>query len=111
VKHLADVDQSWFVETFAGQPPAFPLWREDDPRAVWRIEPNETTEEILDLYRQVCERSRAVLAGASPEDHARTRGKEQYTLRWILVHMIEETARHNGHADILREMIDGATGE
>jgi uncharacterized damage-inducible protein DinB len=113
VKHLADVEQSWFVEVFAGEPPEFPLWRDDDPGATWRIEPDETTERILDVYRRVCDRCRAIVAAASPEDVAAAPrpGAEGLTLRWILVHMVEETARHNGHADIIREAIDGATGE
>jgi uncharacterized damage-inducible protein DinB len=113
VKHLADVEQSWFVEVFAGEPPEFPLWREDDPGATWRIEPHETTEQIIDVYRRVCARCRAIVASASPEDLAAAprEGAEGLTLRWILVHMLEETARHNGHADIIREAIDGATGE
>jgi uncharacterized damage-inducible protein DinB len=110
VKHLADVEQSWFVEVFAGQDPRFPLWNEDDPGATWRIEPDETTRQILDLYREVCDDARKAVAGASLDEVARkARGGE--TLRWIMLHMIEETARHNGHADILREMIDGQTGE
>jgi uncharacterized damage-inducible protein DinB len=113
VKHLADVEQSWFVEVFAGEPPEFPLWREDDPAAVWRIEPDETTAWVLDVYRRVCERCRAIVAAASAEDLAAAprAGAEGLTLRWILVHMVEETARHNGHADIIREAIDGAVGE
>jgi uncharacterized damage-inducible protein DinB len=110
VKHLADVEQSWFVERFAGKEPRFPLWREEDPAATWRIEPDETTQQIVDLYRAVCDDSRDAIEGASLDDvAAQARGGE--TLRWIILHMIEETARHNGHADILREMVDGQTGE
>jgi len=113
VKHLADVEQSWFVEVFAGEAPEFPLWRDDDPGATWRIEPDESTEHILDIYRRVCERCRDIVAGAATEDvvGAPRPGAEHMTLRWVLVHMIEETARHNGHADIIREAIDGAVGE
>lgn len=110
VKHLADVEQSWFVERFAGQEPRFALWREEDPGATWRIEPDETTEQILDLYRAVCDDSRKAVAGASLDDVA-AQAQDGETLRWIMLHMIEETARHNGHADIMREMIDGQTGE
>jgi uncharacterized damage-inducible protein DinB len=110
VKHLADVEQSWFVEVFAGREPRYPLWREEDPGATWRIEPHESTQQIMDLYRAVCEDSRKAIAGASLDDVAK-KARDGETLRWITLHMIEETARHNGHADILREMIDGQTGE
>jgi hypothetical protein len=64
----------------------------------------------LAAYVAARARSRAITAAASLDDLARSPGRE-CTLRWIMVHMIEETARHNGHADILRELIDGATGE
>ena len=111
VKDLADVEQSWFVEVFAGGKPRFDLWRDDDPGATWRIEPNESTKQILDLYREVSEDSKKAIAGASLDDLAKQHRQGDTSLRWIMVHMIEETARHNGHADILREMIDGQTGE
>jgi uncharacterized damage-inducible protein DinB len=110
VKHLADVEQSWFVERFAGREPRIQLWREDDPGATWRIEPDETTPQILDLYRAACEDSRKAVEGTSPDDVAKQAQRGE-TLRWIMSHMIQETARHNGHADILREMIDGQTGK
>ena len=72
-------------------------------------------ETILALYHSETERSRAIVAAAELDDQARRPhtptpdGKQ--TLRWIMLHMIEETARHNGHADLMREAIDGATGE
>jgi uncharacterized damage-inducible protein DinB len=110
VKHLADVEQSWFVERFAGEEPILPLWKQDDPGATWRIEPHETTDHILGLYRAACENSRKATVGASLDGVAK-QARAGETLRWIMFHMIEETARHNGHADIFREMIDGQTGE
>jgi uncharacterized damage-inducible protein DinB len=109
VKHLAYVEQWWFRRVFADEDVKFP-WTEDDPDADWRIEPDEATSQIVDLYRYSCALSREITAAAFPEDKARN-PKFEGTMRWILVHMIEETARHNGHADILREMIDGVTGE
>jgi len=108
VKHSAFVERSWFQHVFLGEDVPFP-WREGDPDADWRIEPGETTEEIVGLYRSEVERSRAIVAGCAWEAPAR-RG-EGRTLGWILTHMVEEVARHCGHADILREALDGATGE
>jgi uncharacterized damage-inducible protein DinB len=112
VKHLAYVERSWFQRVWAGQEVSFP-WTQDDPDADWRIEPDETTEDILALYDGECDRSRQIVAAASALDEAvvHPRWKEAVSRRWILTHMIEETARHVGHADILREQIDGVVGE
>ena len=109
VKHLAYAERWWFQEVFANQSPDFPM-EENDPAAEFRIETDETTDSILELYRAECAKSRAIVATAQPDDVAH-HPKSERSLRWILVHMIEETARHNGHADILREQIDGVTGE
>jgi uncharacterized damage-inducible protein DinB len=110
VKHLAYVERWWFQEVWAGQPATYPF-SETDPDADWRIEPDETTEGVLGLYRGECARSREIVAAAPSLDEVAHHPRRKLTRRWILVHMIEETARHNGHADILREQLDGATGE
>ncbi len=110
IKHLAHVERWWFHSVFADQDIAFP-WTDADPDADWRIEPGETAQDMLDLYRAAVEQSRRIVSTAHLDDHARKPGREEYTLRWIVVHMIEETARHNGHADIMRELSDGSTGE
>jgi uncharacterized damage-inducible protein DinB len=114
VKHLAWVEIWWFQITFAGHVVEEP-WTEDDPDADFRIEPSETTREIVDFYLAQCATNRSIVAEAdsldAPALKAIRAGSFTATLRWILNHMIEETARHNGHADILREMIDGVTGE
>jgi uncharacterized damage-inducible protein DinB len=112
VKHLAYVERSWFQRVWAGQEVSFP-WTKEDPDADWRIEPTETTQDVLALYHGECDRSREIVAAASSLDQAvvHPRWNEAVSRRWILTHMIEETARHVGHADILREQIDGAVGE
>jgi uncharacterized damage-inducible protein DinB len=110
VKHLAYVERWWFREVFAGEEVSNPF-PDDDPNADFRIEADEKTSDVLALYRDECEHSRRVVASApSLEERARKPGREEYSLRWILVHMIEETARHAGHADILREQLGGTTG-
>ena len=113
VKHLAYVERSWFQGVWAGQEVTFP-WTKEDPDADWRIEPDETTQDILDLYNGECDRSREIVAAASSLDeiveHPRRQGWKM-SRRWILTHMIEEPGRHVGHADILREQLDGTTGE
>ena len=110
VKHLAYVERWWFQDVFAGRECSYP-WTDEDPDADFRIEPNETTQEILDLYKAEGETSNQIVAGASLDDMAKRPERSHYSLRRILVHMVEETARHTGHADILREQIDGATGD
>jgi uncharacterized damage-inducible protein DinB len=110
VKHLAYVERGWFRITFLGEQVSRPR-SVDDPDAEFRVEDGETVEAILTMHRDEVERSRDIVAAASLDDHARREDRRDYTLRWIMVHMIEETARHVGHADILREQIDGATGD
>lgn len=112
VKHSTTVERFWFQRVFRGEDEPDP-WREGDPDADWRIEPGETTAQIVELYRAETERSRANVAGQAWA--ARAAGPpwpgQTQTLGWILTHMVEEVARHCGHADLLRESIDGATGE
>jgi uncharacterized damage-inducible protein DinB len=112
VKHLAYVERSWFQRVWAGQEVSFP-WTREDPDADWRIEPDETTADVLALYHRECDRSREIVAATASLGEAvvHPRWKEEVSRRWILAHMLEETARHVGHADILREQLDGAVGE
>jgi hypothetical protein len=112
VKHLGYVEWSWFQRRLDGQDLPLP-WTDDDPDADFRIEPGETVESVVAWYMSQCERARELTAAtpsldqmakaASPLGHP--------NLRWILIHLIEETARHAGHMDILREQTDGAVGD
>ncbi|WP_432543243.1 DinB family protein [Kineococcus sp. SYSU DK002] len=112
VKHLAHLEYGWFCSTF-GRPgdeiPAAVL--DEDPRADWRIHPWETTEGVLAYY----ERARAAADEAIRELKTTERGTAgngaTVTLRWVLIRAIEETARHAGHVDVLRELVDGRTGD
>lgn len=110
VKHLAYVDYNWFVGRFAGRE-LMRIWTDDDPDADFRIEPHETGESIIAFYRKQIAESRRVVAEADSLDAIAKDPERPHSLRRILVHMIEETARHNGHADIMRELTDGQTGE
>jgi uncharacterized damage-inducible protein DinB len=110
VKHLAYDERGWFQESVANEPFDYPF-DTSDPDADLRTEEGETSEEIFKLYRDACERSRRALEEASLDDMVQNTGRSaDYNVRWVVVHMIEETARHAGHADILRELIDGRTG-
>jgi uncharacterized damage-inducible protein DinB len=114
VKHLAYVEDGWFRQTFAGKEPSPDLpWNEDDPAMDWRIEPHETTDEILSFYKNAVDESRAIARAADLEQLSavKTGRRGHVSMRWILMHMIEEVSRHLGHADIMRESIDGAVGD
>ena len=109
VKHMAWVERWWFVEFIGGGSPAYP-WSESDPDAGWRIEDDETIASITRLYADaIAEANGEIDKAESLELTGIVRDTER-SLRWTLVHMIEETARHAGHADIIREMIDSTTG-
>ena len=107
VKHLAGTEQGWFLKIYAGldEPDLF------DPDAEFRVGPDDTTDRLVGLYVRTCERAREVVAAGSLDDVVTTPWGPPVNLRAILAHMIQETARHNGHADIIREAIDGTTGQ
>lgn len=111
VKHLTAVEHGWFVVCFARSDEPYLFSTEDDPDADFRIEPGETTESVVEGYLTACARSRAISAAASLDEAASHPRRGSVDLRWIVLHMIEETARHNGHADIIRELLDGTTGD
>jgi uncharacterized damage-inducible protein DinB len=122
MKHIALVESYWFEVTYSGGvylPPFDPVpWADDDDDYEFRTAKDDTPQELFDLFDEAVRRADAVV-----EDALRKGGLEQesvrvgrrtgstFTLRWILVHMIEEYARHNGHADLIRESIDGQKGE
>lgn len=109
VKHLAGVERSWFSIDFAGADLSWP-WADDDLHGCFPLEPDDTLAAIVTAYIDECDRSRTAIGGAALDDRAR--GEDMtFTLRYALAHMIEETARHCGHLDLLRERIDGVTGE
>jgi uncharacterized damage-inducible protein DinB len=110
IKHQAYVHRWWFRMVFAGEDVAAP-WTREDPDADWRIEPDDTTTAIVALYKDEIAKGRAITQASADLDALPNMAGRPQTLRWILVHMVEEVARHCGHADILRELIDGKTGE
>jgi hypothetical protein len=110
VKHLGYVERNWFQIRFVGRALWVP-WRSKDPNADFRIDPDDTPESVLDFYLSEIQESRRILAAADSLDAMAQAGRPPRTLRWIMIHMIEETARHVGHADFMREFTDGQTGE
>ncbi|HEX4791413.1 MAG TPA: DinB family protein [Actinospica sp.] len=105
LKHLAVVEYNWFERILAQRPAQLP-----DPDATFVVGEDETLEDVLAAYDAACARSREIAAKFELDDAVPQEELGQVSLRWIYAHMIEETARHAGHADILRELTDGATG-
>ncbi|MGH3941116.1 MAG: DinB family protein [Pseudonocardiaceae bacterium] len=111
VKHLRLVELNWFERILAQIPDsALPPVSWDDPDAGFRMAAGETVDQLIADYDRQCERSRQIAARHELADTSPHREIGEVSLRWIYVHMIDETARHAGHADILREQIDGTTG-
>lgn len=111
IRHLAFVERWWFQEVYGGRSVDYP-WSEDDPDGDWRLSADDDAAGLIAFYRDECSVSREIVAERPDLDHGvKIPGRDRsVSLRWILVHMIEETARHAGHADLLREIHDGATG-
>jgi uncharacterized damage-inducible protein DinB len=120
LKHLALVEDSWFSEWLLGHDAVSPWaavnW-DADPDWDWHSAAENTPEQLRDLWRASVERSRSAVSHALTYGDLRQPAQRSWpdgrspSLCWILVHMIEEYARHNGHADLIRESIDGSTGE
>ena len=110
VKHLAGVEFGWFCATFGRESESIPV-DENDPEADMHARPDETTAEILEFYGRASAAADRTIDELDLDDTGTAWSGETVSLRWVLVHMIEETARHAGHMDILREVIDGATGD
>ncbi|HEY8754981.1 MAG TPA: DinB family protein [Candidatus Dormibacteraeota bacterium] len=110
IRHMGEVERSWFRRVLLNDPEASPIWYDpavDDSELVpldgadW--------ESDLEAWQAECESSRVAAATRRLDDTGLRHG-EPCSLRWIYVHMLEEYARHNGHADLIREMVDGAVG-
>jgi uncharacterized damage-inducible protein DinB len=110
LRHMAEVERSWFSRVLLRQPALSSIWYDD------KVEDSELVpldgadwETDVAIWEAECEASRKAAAGLKLDDTG-LRDGEPVPLRWIYVHMIEEYARHNGHADLIRELIDGQVG-
>jgi uncharacterized damage-inducible protein DinB len=115
VRHLTEVERSWFRRKLRGEnaPPEY--YTEADPDGDFHAGKDWTIATAVAAYHRECEISRTITADTASLDELTAVDITGYdapvSLRWILVHMIEETARHAGHADVIRELIDGVTGD
>jgi uncharacterized damage-inducible protein DinB len=112
VRHMADVERGWFRRTLAGEDAPRIYYSDEDPDGDFDNVDTADVAEAFDTWRRECEAARRNIAAAESLDVLGTyRTGHKVPLRWIMNHMIEEYARHNGHADLLRERLDGTTGE
>ena len=110
VRHLTDVERFWFQVRMDGQQGLPMAWSDEDPDGDFRVSEEDSLASLIADYESACAQSRAVLANFELDDLCRGSVRER-SVRWVLVHMIEETGRHCGHLDILRELLDGSTGD
>ncbi|WP_329078582.1 DinB family protein [Streptomyces niveus] len=108
VKHLATVEYGWFRETFGRE--SEPFWFDTETEDM-TVAPDESTADILAFYARARAAADRAIQEIDLEDTGTSWSGRTVTMRWVLIHMIEETARHAGHMDIVRELIDGATGD
>ncbi len=114
LRHMGEVERWWFRMVFTNEKVEDLYDYTDDDDADFNDIAEATYEDALSKWKAECERSQAILAAADLDEISKLdppKDRERVSMRWIVVHMIEEYARHNGHADLLRERIDGATGE
>lgn len=110
VRHMADVERGWFTQTLAGEDVPAIYSSEADPDGEFDNVDTADVDQAFAAWRDECRRSDEIVAARELDSVGQHRTGRTVAMRWILVHMIEEYSRHNGHADLLRERIDGATG-
>jgi uncharacterized damage-inducible protein DinB len=109
VKHLASWEYAWFCRTFGYRSEALPFDQGDED-ADGKVGPQESTAEILAFYRRARAAADQVMDEVDLDDTGTTMFGDVVSLRWVLIHVLEDTARHAGHVDIMRELIDGMVG-
>ena len=111
VSHLRWVEQTWFEVLFLGRPAVGPQFDETVEDADMMVD-DVPMQQLLDQYDRQCRISNEIIAQHSLDEAGRHPDFKSAaaTLRWMLIHMVEETARHAGHADIIRELLDGSKG-
>jgi Protein of unknown function (DUF664) len=114
IRHMVDVERWWFQRCVAGLPVRQRYWTDEYPDGDFDlVDPARVAEDLAELKAQITA-SDQVAAELDLDfvfRHPKWKPPTEISLRWVYVHLIEEYARHNGHADLLRERIDGATGE
>lgn len=111
VSHAAAVERNWFQHHLGGKPREEITGNARGDTPSWDVGADKTIAEVIAEFRDACATSRQIAAGFELDDTVPHDELGRVSLRWIYLHIIREHARHIGHADILREQIDGATGD
>jgi uncharacterized damage-inducible protein DinB len=114
MRHMTDVERYWFRRRIAGEevPPWY--WEDASPDGDFENLDDADYATVLERWEAECARSRSIIDSVDDLErltHNAAGDPRSVSVRWVLIHMVEEYARHNGHADLIRERIDGATGE
>ena len=110
VRHMAEVERSWFTMVLGGERGPFQYSSDDNPDGDFEVTDADPDQAFATWQAECADARRRVAAAPSLDVTGTTRRGDEVSLRWIMIHMIEEYARHNGHADLLRERIDGTVG-
>jgi len=111
VKHLTNVERWWFQHVWAGLPELAFDFSDDDPDGDWRLAPGDSLSSIINAYRRIATENNDLLKADLGALSANTAPDGiPVSLRWVGWHVVEETSRHNGHADLIRQNIDGLAG-
>ncbi|MCX4529045.1 MULTISPECIES: DinB family protein [unclassified Streptomyces] len=114
VRHMAEVERYWFREIMLGEELPELYCTREDPDGDFHFSEEDTYADAERVWQTEVELARQAAAGRPLELESRAESHhrgEVFSLRWVYTHMIEEYARHNGHADLLREQLDGSTGD
>jgi uncharacterized damage-inducible protein DinB len=109
VRHMAEGERQWFRMVLGGKQVPYHYYTDEFPEAEFDVDGADVAE-AFETWRSECADARRRTAAAPSLDVTGTQDGKEFSLRWIMIHMIEEYARHNGHADLLRERIDGTVG-
>jgi hypothetical protein len=107
---MAEGEHQWFAMVLGGEETPYPYYTDDNPDADTNDVDTAEVAEAFATWRAECAAAREMVAAAPSLDVTGAQDGREFSLRWIMVHMIEEYARHNGHADLLRQRIDGVVG-
>jgi uncharacterized damage-inducible protein DinB len=114
IRHMAEVERNWFRRLLAGEgdDTAGPIYYSDaSPDGDFDNTDPSAVDADMNAWGRECDQADLVVAGLELDETRHSERWGDISVRWVLTHMIEEYARHNGHADLLRECVDGATGE